>query len=360
MNQRTQAVALRLSPPPGFSGTPTQWRVLTESIWPAAKSADSIMLALGYCAARKLDPMRRPVHIVPVWNSTLNRTVETVWPGINELLTTAARSKQFAGVDPPEWGPDQTREFHGEGALTLRFPEWCLVRVWRHVAEGRFAFSVPVYWLESYARAKHTSEAPNAMWAKRAYGQLHKCALAASLRLAFPEDLGADYAAEEMEGQTVREGGVIIDGEPEPHTKEAPPGHPLDERNGTQWVKNLRQALDAAPSLDAVQTIANHPSVDRNLDEKSAAPPMVRESIRKMIFDAQARFEPAEAKGDAEALLFAEIDAMDFVALERLPTNAEWRAKIRDTVGEFPPDQERIWEYAEARRNQLRGGRAEP
>jgi hypothetical protein len=57
---------------------------------------------------RGLDPFKRPVHIVPVWNSSLGREVETVWPSINELETTAARTGAWAGIDPPDFGPLQT------------------------------------------------------------------------------------------------------------------------------------------------------------------------------------------------------------------------------------------------------------
>ena len=41
------------------------------------------------------------------------------------------------------------------------------------------------------------------MWKKRPRGQLDKAAEAAALRAAFPEELGNDYAAEEMEGQVI-------------------------------------------------------------------------------------------------------------------------------------------------------------
>jgi hypothetical protein len=60
-----------------------------------------------------------------------------------------------------------------------------------------------VYWLESYATAGRDTVAPNEMWRRRTRGQLDKCAEAAALRAAFPEELGNDYAAEEMEGQVV-------------------------------------------------------------------------------------------------------------------------------------------------------------
>ena len=54
------------------------WSVLVDAIYPNARSAESVVLALSYCRARKLDPMKRPVHIVPMWNSQAGRYVETV------------------------------------------------------------------------------------------------------------------------------------------------------------------------------------------------------------------------------------------------------------------------------------------
>ena len=47
------------------------------------------------------------------------------------------------------------------------------------------------------------SGAPNDRWKRSPFGQIEKCAEAAALRLAFPEEIGNDYAAEEMEGQSI-------------------------------------------------------------------------------------------------------------------------------------------------------------
>jgi L-fucose mutarotase/ribose pyranase (RbsD/FucU family) len=49
------------------------------------------------------------------------------------------------------------------------------------------------------------------MWVKRPHGQLLKCAKAASLRAAFPEE--ADYTAEEMEGKVIEADGMPVAGE---------------------------------------------------------------------------------------------------------------------------------------------------
>jgi hypothetical protein len=87
------------------------WKVLTESIFPSAKTPEGVLLAVRYCQARKLDIMRRPVHVVPMWSKALGREVETVWPGIAEVQTTAARTGQWAGMDAPRFGPDKTHTF---------------------------------------------------------------------------------------------------------------------------------------------------------------------------------------------------------------------------------------------------------
>ena len=188
-----------------------KWRVLAEMTFPSARTPEALVMVLEYCRARGLDPLKRPVHIVPMWNVALGREVETVWPGINEVQTTAARTGLWAGMDSPRFGPELSRSFRGrrrsgegweDAELTLTFPSWCEVTVWRLVNGQRCAFSEPVFWLEAYSRAGGArSELPNDMWVRRPRGQLLKCAKAASLRAAFPEE--ADYTAEEMEGKTI-------------------------------------------------------------------------------------------------------------------------------------------------------------
>jgi phage recombination protein Bet len=214
-----------------------QWRVLCESIFPSAKTPEAIVLALDYCRARSLDPFKRPVNIVPMWNSQLRREVETVWPGINEVQITAARTGAYAGMDEPKWGPDVHRVFEGmkkwkdddgkwkeeQVKQELTFPEWCSVTVYRMVDGQRCAFTEPVYWLEAYATQGKTN-VPNAMWSKRPRGQVLKVAKAFSLRAAFPES--GEYTAEEMEGREIASGGVIIENTPSPAPPPPPPPEP--------------------------------------------------------------------------------------------------------------------------------------
>lgn len=178
-----------------------QWRALIDAVFPSAKSLDSVILALSYCKARGLDVFKRPVHIVPMYDKNRGGTVDTIWPGIGELRTTAVRTGQFAGRDAANYGPTVTKKY---GAAEIEHPEWCEVVVYKIVEGHRVAFHGPrVYWRETYATKKHDDPAPNSMWTKRPFGQLEKCAEAAALRVAFPEEIGNEYCADEMEGKII-------------------------------------------------------------------------------------------------------------------------------------------------------------
>lgn len=198
------------------------WQTLVNAIYPSAKTSEGVLLALSYCKSRGLDPFKRPVHIVPMSTRRAGpdgrdvwQTVETVWPGISELRLTAHRTGVYAGCDPAQFGPVVRHEFDvGEDdgghpnapkggptprrrTLAVEFPQWCQVTVYRLVKGARVAFPGPrVYWLESYATQGKT-RVPNEMWRTRASGQLEKCAEAAALRKAFPEELGGEYTVDE-------------------------------------------------------------------------------------------------------------------------------------------------------------------
>ena len=188
------------------------WRALTEAIYPAAKTTDAVVMALSYCRARKLDPFKKPVHIVPMWSSAKGGYVETVWPGISELRTTAFRTGQYAGCDETEFGEMKQETFKGrvkskegwqEKTVAVEFPEWARITVYRDLNGSKCKFVGPkVKWLEAYATIGN-SDLPNDMWQERSVGQLEKCAEAAALRKAFPEELGNMLSAEEMEGRSV-------------------------------------------------------------------------------------------------------------------------------------------------------------
>lgn len=217
-----------------FEVGPTEWRVLVDQIFPAAKSVEAVMMALSYCRKRNLDIFKKPVHIVPMWSSAKGQMVETVWPGIAEIRTTASRTGEYAGIDAVEFGPMLERSFTGqigkrgqEETVTkkVRFPEWASVVVYRMIGGSKCAYHAKVFWEETFATVGK-SEIPNDMWAKRPRGQLDKCVEAAALRKAFPEELGNTYAAEEMEGRTIDGVAVEHAAPAAPPTPPKPPAPP--------------------------------------------------------------------------------------------------------------------------------------
>lgn len=235
------------------------WKALVEAIYPNAKTPDAIVMALSYCRARNLDPFKRPVHIVPMWSSAVGAMVETVWPGISELRTTAFRTGNYAGMSEPEFGDLITQTFTGKAtkgtakgqtrSIEITFPEWCRITITRDLNGKERKFVGPkVFWLESYAKWADT-EVPNEMWAHRPSGQLEKCAEAAALRRAFPEEIGNDLTAEEMAGQQLIEDAALAAREitPKPPAPPAPPPPP-DEPEAVQVAPPAPQQEKIKPT----------------------------------------------------------------------------------------------------------------
>lgn len=171
---------------------------LRASLYPGA-SDESVINVLEYCRAAKLDPMQRPVHIVPMWDAKTGKTRDTIMPGVNFHLTAAERNG-CAGIGEPEYGPDVT-EVLGEEKIT--YPAWCKIKVYRQIDGGRIAEFVGY---ERFTECVSTNKkgTPNAMWKKRPYGMLAKCAMSQALRKGFPSVAGA-YTAEEMAGKAIGE-----------------------------------------------------------------------------------------------------------------------------------------------------------
>ena len=181
------------------------WTTLQNSVFPGAKD-ESILLAVDYCKARKLDILKKPCHIVPM-QVTLsgqrdsNGYDKKIWrdvimPGIYEQRITAFRTGQMAGQDEPVFG--NTVAFKGIDA-----PEWCRVTVYRFINGERCAFSHTEYFSEACATTKEGKL--NSMWSKRPRGQLAKCAEAGALRKAFPDELGGVITADEVNEEPINQ-----------------------------------------------------------------------------------------------------------------------------------------------------------
>lgn len=189
------------------------WSALKNSLYTGAKD-ESIKMVLDYCKAAKLDPLQKPVHIVPmsVKNSLTGKYEykDVVMAGVGLYRIQAARSQQYAGVSEPKFGEDIITDI---GGVKITYPKWCKVTVRKMVNNTIVEFTAKEYWIENYAtKGKDAdgkvSTAPNTMWLKRPYGQLAKCAEAQALRKAFPEIVSQHPTAEEMEGKVLNEFGA--------------------------------------------------------------------------------------------------------------------------------------------------------
>lgn len=191
---------------------PAAWHTLSKNLYPGAQQA-SILMVIDYCKTRGLDPLHKPCHIVPMKVGDEWRDV--VMPGIYEYRTTAHRTGEYLGHAEPVYGEDV------DHSIGVTAPEWCRFTVyrWNPAAKVRGEYPVTVYFSEVCGtkwdkdQGRHMA---NGRWLKAPRQMLTKCAEAAALREAFPEELGGEHTFEEMADQ-----GAVIDVTPEPIATEA-------------------------------------------------------------------------------------------------------------------------------------------
>lgn len=218
---------------------------LKASLYPGA-SDESVINVLEYCRAAKLDPMQKPVHIVPMWDAKTRTNRDTIMPGVNFHLTAAERNG-CAGIGEPEYGPDVEGVL---GGVKMTYPAWCKVKVLRLIEGGRIAEFVGY---ERFTECVSTNKegAPNSMWKKRPYGMLAKCAMSQALRKGFPSVAGA-YTAEEMAGKTIGEDdydGFVVD-----QSEVAKPSPTAGIKTKSEAAAEKKRATKAKEIAEAART----------------------------------------------------------------------------------------------------------
>jgi len=216
--QKTLNVATREIPPAAFlemGHTKEQWQTLTQHFFPNAKSINSIWLVAKICKAKGLDPLSRPYHIVPMYDTKVQDYVDTIWPGVGLYDIQASRSGKYAGKDPAQYGPNKKFSFpptdigrqKGGREIVIEAPEWCTVTIYKMVDGQRVPYTSDPIYFEEYVQVVKGNNAksgqPNDMWRTKFRSQMAKCARASILRSTFPEFTGAEPTAEEMEGRDV-------------------------------------------------------------------------------------------------------------------------------------------------------------
>lgn len=213
-----------------------QWRTLCHSLFPGA-NPQSVLMVVDYCQARKLDPLKKPCHIVPMEVKDARTGTygwrDVVMPGIYEHRTTAQRTGLYLGHSKPEYGPDAV-------CFGVTAPEWCEMTFYRYNANAgqRAEYPVRILFREVVAlvKDKQTKEwKANARWTKAPVQMLTKCTEAAGLREAFPDEIGGEQTAEEMDGQRAADVQVsIVEEKPQP----VPPEGYFD------WIDDMNAVAD--------------------------------------------------------------------------------------------------------------------
>lgn len=273
--------------------------VLGESLYPGAKP-QSIILVMDYCRAANLDPMQKPVHIVPMYDKASGGMRDVIMPGVNSYRVNAMRSGDYVGITEPEFGP--MVDGACVGMAGFQFPEWCKVTV-KRMLRGQIAeFTAIEYWMENYATTKKTEITPNATWKKRPRGQISKCAEAQALRKAFPEIASAP-THEEMEGK--------FDSAPAPAAKDMGKVEIVEPSISAEQLAEMLQWLESA--------------ADKGIDELGAAWKALSVDGRKTIGAAKLAELKDKAKPLFQKLKEAEnLDALYALAdIEREMTEQE-------------------------------------
>lgn len=148
---------------------------------------DELELFLYRAKQLGLDPLSGQIHFIKrkQYNPETDRyeEVATIQVGIEGLLVVAQRTGLLGGVKRDVICDEKGR----------------LVAAWAEVIRKDWAEPVrEVVYFEEYCQRKKDGS-PAGLWAKMPKQQLKKCALAAALRIAFPNELSGVYAPEELD-----------------------------------------------------------------------------------------------------------------------------------------------------------------
>lgn len=180
---------------PALAFTPEQRKMIRDSFANGASDQEFEML-MAVAVARNLNPLLRQIHFIPrkTWDAR-NECDKWVWAyqvSIDGFRAIADRTGKYDGQDEPE--------FEIDPKIPLR-PLVARVKVYRKDI-GRAFVGTARY--SEFVQTKKGGDA-TAMWAKSPFNMLAKCAEAAALRKAFPEDLGGLHTEDEIAQEEAEE-----------------------------------------------------------------------------------------------------------------------------------------------------------
>lgn len=158
-----------------------------------------VNIAQEYCKAKGLDIIKRPVAIIPFWDSKKGVNTYSIIPTAEAVKTIATRAN-WAGNDDYVYGETRThkwQDFKGN-SKEIEMPEWGQVTVYKIVGGKRCPFVGPRVYFEERNGKKSS-------WVNQPWAMFNKCILVAALRNACPEECGGMYIEEELENYNPEE-----------------------------------------------------------------------------------------------------------------------------------------------------------
>jgi len=153
-----------------------------------------IKLFARFCAEKNLSPFTRQIHLIPRFNSELNRKQYTIQIAIDGLRSLAERTNKYAGTD--DYLFDEGLTLYEMVKAGRKRPTTATAIVYKILPNGNVhPIRASARWEEYYPGAGKKSF----MWGKMPFLMLGKCAEALALRKAFPDVASGLYTDEEMQ-----------------------------------------------------------------------------------------------------------------------------------------------------------------